>query len=111
MPILGRDEPATTITQLKISIAAAGLNEIIATPGAGKQLWIHKLMLSVARGSQTAITYQSGANELSSAMQADVIADDLGSSPMKCNTNEAFNVTLSDAVAVTGYVMYQVVNA
>jgi len=92
-----------------VSIAAAGANEVIAAPGAGRQLWIYKLVLVVARNQAVDTTLQTGTTDFSGALPFDGMSEDLDWKPLRCGTNEAFNITLSAAVAVTGFVTYRTV--
>jgi len=98
-----------------INAATGARTEIIATPGANKQLWIYGLLLTVDTADVT-VTLESAANALSGAMpQADnggFALEPSGNFAMpffKCNTNEAFNITMGTGVG-DGIVSYAVVS-
>lgn len=98
-----------------VNAATGARTEIIATPGANKQLWIYGLLLTVDTVDVT-VTLESAANALSGAMpQADnggFAIEPSGNFAMpffKCNTNEAFNITMGTGVG-DGIVSYAVVS-
>jgi len=96
-------------SQAAINTALIGDNEIIATPGAGKHLTIYGILVTVARGEEVDLTLKSGATDLSGAMQGDTYDIYRPNDPLICGTDEAFNIELSAAVAITGLVQYEVV--
>ena len=103
-------EATRPIDSEAVSVNGIGDNTLIAAPGAGKQLWILKLFLAVARGSTVDMVLKSGSTAKTGTMQIDNLAIDLDFAPIKCGTNEAFVLNLSDAVAVAGFVLYQTVD-
>lgn len=103
-------EATRTISSAAVSASSKGDNTLIVAPGAGKQLWIMKLFLAAARGSEVNMILKSGSTAKTGTMQIDSIAADLDFTPIKCGTNEAFVLNLSDAVAVSGIVLYRTVD-
>lgn len=93
-----------------VTATSAGDNECVAAPGASKQLWITKVYLVAARDSEVSMTLRSGTTAKTGAMPVDILTWDLDFNPIKCATNEAFNLYLSDDISVTGMVAYRVVD-
>ena len=90
-----------------INIAAAGVNTIIAAPGAGLRIKIVK-MFFVCTGA-VAITFRSDVNDLTGAMSFAANGGfglDTDIYPMEMNANEAFIMFLGAAVQVSGRVLY-----
>lgn len=104
-PILDHAIPAVAA----VNIAQQGANQVIAAPGAGLRIRVVGLLL-VATGAVT-VTLQSAGNALTGAMSMpangiiDTITDHF---PLIMNTNEAFNITLSGGVQVSGFALYTV---
>jgi len=106
-----QEDPASSkvLKQAAINKNTAASNEIIAAV-AGKQLCIVNLAFTV--GGEINITLQSGANALSGAMdfggtnEPRGFVSNHGDFPLKTNSGEAFNILMSLAVQVSGYVVY-----
>jgi len=103
------------IINAPINAGTGARTEIIATPGANKQIWVYGLLILVDTVDCT-VTLESAANALSGAMpQADnggFHSEPSGNFAMplfKCNTNEAFNITMGTGVG-DGIVSYAVVS-
>lgn len=103
-------EATRTISSAAVSASSSGDNTLIAAPGSGKQLWILKLFIAAARGSEVDMILKSGSTAKTGTMQIDSLAADLDFTPIKCGTNEAFVLNLSAAVAVAGIVLYRTVD-
>jgi hypothetical protein len=101
---VGIDPRITTTAAL--SISSSGDNTAKSAPGAGKHLEIYRIVGTVARGSEVAVTLKSGSTAKSGAMVADVYDIDFGDKPLICGTNEALVINLSAAVALTGFIQY-----
>lgn len=96
-----------------INASSAGANAIIAAPS-DPSLSIRVLFVKlVASGGANTCTFKSGTTAIDSA---DSLAASGGFTTgyvevgyLQCNAGEALNLTLSDATAVTGLVLYQLV--
>jgi hypothetical protein len=95
-----------TLSILPVTIAAAGNNTVIAAPGLGHQIKLYKLRL-VANALVT-MQYKSGASNISGPMYLLSISEDYDQYPITCGDNEAFIISLGDAISVNGYVVYRV---
>ena len=96
-----------------INTSTSGDNEIIAAPGAGKQLYIDYLQLNPNGGGQTLIIKSASTEKCrwvlddnQALTMEDSIHDPEG--VITCAVNEAFNVNLSASTQVTGYVKYRI---
>jgi len=98
-----------TILQAKIDFNTAATHEII-TLVAGEKIKIKNIMLTVA--GDTNLTFQSDATALSGAMdfggtdEPRGMVHNFGDAPLETIINEAFKITSSGAVQVSGYVTY-----
>ena len=103
-----RAEPGTILNAV-IDFATAATHEIIALV-AGQKIKIKNIMLTVA--GETNLTFQSDATALSGAMdfggsdEPRGMVHNLGDAPLETIVNEAFKITSSGAVQVSGYVTY-----
>lgn len=88
---------------------------IAAKSGFAIRIFGYKL---VSGGTQT-VKFQSGSNDLTGAMPLAAngqLGEPIGGNSMDplpyfvCNHGEAFNVVLSAAVAITGYIIYDYVS-
>lgn len=98
---------------LPVNVAESGDNELIAAPGEGKFIHIDYLQLNPNGGGQTLI-FKSGSTE-----RLRFVVDDNQPITMEnaihdpegiitCAVNEAFNLNLSAATQVTGYIKYRI---
>jgi len=98
-----------TILNAVINIATAVTHEIIPAV-TGEKIKIVNLMFTVA--GETNITLRSDANAISGAMdfggtdEPRGMVQHFGDAPLETVSSEAFKITLSDAVQVSGYVTY-----
>lgn len=100
---------------VSINTSTSGDNEIIAAPGANKILFIDFLMLNPNGGAQT-LTIKSGSttkflfvlDDNQPFTMENAIHDPEGI--ITCAVNAAFNLNLSAATQVTGYVKYRISN-
>jgi hypothetical protein len=112
---------ATEAGELKVDTGAAArktaravidfstaANHTIAAGVAGKEIHITNITLTVA--GETNLTFKSGTTAISGAMdfggtnEPRGISDHLGCCPLKTTAGEAFVITSSEAVQVSGYV-------
>jgi len=106
-----QEDPVSSkvLKQVAINENTAASNEIIAAI-AGKQLCIVNLVFTV--GGEINITLQSATNALSGAMdfggtnEPRGFVSNHGDFPLKTVSGEAFNILMSAAVQVSGYVVY-----
>ena len=106
---------AATVNTVVVSAAANGTRELLAAPGAGKQIWI--MMGHFSGSANGTVTFKDGdGNALSGAMP--VVANQVLDWEMTSNinyphmivpTNKALNVTLSASTALSGMMTYAVV--
>ena len=90
-----------------INIAGAGDNTIIAAPGANIKIKIVKMLFVCT--AAVAVTFRSGANNLTGAMSFGVsggLGYDGDLYPLEMNPNEAFIINLSGAIQVSGFAEY-----
>ena len=100
---------------LAVNTSTSGDNELIAAPGAGSFLAIDFLMIHPNGGGQTLIA-KSGSTERFRFVLDDnqpftlenAIHDPEGI--VTCADNAAFNLNLSAATQVTGYIKYRIIN-
>lgn len=98
-----------TLKQVAINESTAASNEIVAAV-VGKQICIVNLVFTVA--GEINITLQSAANALSGAMdfggtnEPRGFVSNHGEFPLKTTSGEAFNILMSAAVQLSGYVTY-----
>lgn len=98
-----------TIKTAVINIATAATHTIVAAVS-GKKISIVALVFTVA--GEVNVTLQSNATAISGAMdfggtdEPRGIAQVNGNYPLQTNTGEAFKMTLSAAIQVSGYVTY-----
>jgi len=102
----------SNVTSAVVDAAAGTQTEIVATPGAGKQIWVYGY--DIGFDAAGTMKWQSANTDLSEPIPR---AQNGGSAPyssnidlpiFKCATNEALNITTVTA-AVTGIVTYRVV--
>jgi len=98
-----------TVLQAKIDFNTASTHEIVALV-AGKKIKVCNIMLTVA--GETNLTFQSDATALSGALdfggtdEPRGMVHSFGNFPLVTLVNEAFKITSSGAVQVSGYVTY-----
>jgi len=98
-----------TILNAVINIATAATHEIIALVP-GEKIKIKTIMLTVA--GETNITLQSNSTPISGALdfggtnEPRGMVQNFGDAPLETVVNEAFKITLSGAVQVSGHVTY-----
>src|SRR3990167_4983940 len=98
---------------LSVDTTTSGDNELIAAPGAGKHIRIDFISINPNGGGQTLIA-KSGSTERFRFVLDDnqpftfenAMHDPDGI--ITCNDNEAFNLNLSAATQVTGYIKYRI---
>lgn len=100
---------AGAILQAKIDFNTAATHSIIALV-AGEKIKIKNIMLTVA--GETNLTFQSDATALTGALdfggtdEPRGMVHNFGDAPLETIVNEAFKITSSGAVQVSGYVTY-----
>jgi len=98
-----------TVLKAKIDFATATTHEIIAG-ASGKQIKIANIMLTVA--GETNLTFKSATTAISGAMdfggtdEPRGMGHNFGDFPLDTTSGEAFQITSSGAVQVSGYVTY-----
>ena len=98
-----------TLDRAKIDIATAATHEIIAGT-TGKKIHIHNMIFTVA--GEVNVTLLTGDTDISGAMdfggesEPRGMVGTLGLAPLICDSGEAFNITLSAAVQVSGFAIY-----
>ena len=97
-----------------INTSTSGDNELIAAPGAGQYLAIDFILLHPNGGAQTLILKTASTERFRMVLDdnqpftvENTIHDPEGI--ITCADNEAFNLNLSAATQVTGYVKYRIV--
>ena len=97
-----------------VNTSASGQTEIVAAPGAGKWIAIDFIALNPDGGANTLIL-QSTDTELTRFVLDDsqpITFENAIHSPkgiLTCADNEAFNLELTAATSVTGFVKYRIV--
>ena len=95
-----------------IAVSASGDQQLIASPGPGRQICVTSYVL-ICTGGANSITWKSAANALSGAMGFAAnggIACPASDAPwLVCNQNEALNINLSAATAVAGHLTYRII--
>lgn len=106
-----------------IAASASGDNAVVAAPGTGKRIRVLSWILSFSgtvnakwkSGASTDLTgLFYGSATAGVAFSAESPPPGPGNSPVpqfRCAENEALNLNLSGAVAVGGYVLYEIVPA
>jgi len=101
--------PGQTMLKAVINIATAATHAIIAAVANVK----HKItMIVLTVGGDTDLTFERAATAMSGAMafggtnEPRGMVANHGNFPLECGTNEAFNITNSAAIQVSGYVVY-----
>ena len=107
----------TDVTSAAIDAAKNDTRELIAAPGADKQIWVYALAVG-GSAAGTALFHDSNDDACTGTMP---IAENggfvlppssnLGVPWFKCGTNKALEVTLSADIDLDGVVTYAVVNA
>jgi len=103
------------LSHTSISINTATQNAIITAPGAGKRICIDFLMLHPSGGANT-VTVQTASTTLVALtlddQQGMVIENTIHyrKGILTCGVNEAFNITLSAATTVEGFVRYHILD-
>ena len=100
---------------LAVNTSTSGDNELIVAPGAGAFIAIDFISLNPNGGGQTLIA-KNGSTELFRLVLDDnqpftfenAIQDPEGL--LTCSDNAAFNLNLSAATQVTGYIKYRIIN-
>lgn len=93
-----------------VDVAAGATGEIVAAPGAGRQIWVYgyELHAGVAAGT---VVLKSGTTAKTGTMPMAVnggVARDAEHPILKCADNEALNLTTVDCT-IEGIVSYRVV--
>ena len=101
--------------QLSVNTSTSGDNELIAAPGSGSFLAIDFLTLHPNGGAQTLIIKRASTEVFREVLDdnqpftvENAIHDPEGI--ITCGDNEAFNLNLSAATQVTGYIKYRIIN-
>lgn len=87
-----------------VSVSTATDHAIVAAQGVGTSIRV--LGYTLVPAASVAVTWKSGSTAKSGAMTIDTPLT--STVPFDCGDNAALNLTLGGAVAVTGYVNYQV---
>jgi hypothetical protein len=99
-----------TLQKAVVDFATSGNNTIIASPGADYKIRIYKICLIADFAVTSKLTYYSGTDALSGAMQVDTLIDDFtGGLYLDCGANKAFIINSSNPGQISGYVMYRLV--
>lgn len=114
--ILGPGDPSIdSFGNAAINAATGARTQIIGAPGGSKQIWIYSILITFDT-ADVLCTLESAANALSGAMpQADnggfchAASGNFGMPFFKCNTNEAFNITMGVGVG-DGICSYAIVS-
>lgn len=98
-----------TVQRASVSVSTSGANTLVAAPGAGLRIVLLRSTL-VAAGS-VSVTFKSNTTALSGAMPLPANGNGLSDCDpiiglFECAENEPLVLTLSAAVAVTGYLSY-----
>ena len=102
-----------------ISISASGDNLVIAAPGVGKAIYIDHVNVypngavnvTLYNGAATDNKALSGTYQLTTGQA--LVFDNSGvleHGILECSPNKAFNINLSGAVSVVGFVRYRIYN-
>ena len=100
---------AKTLLKAVINIATGASHEIIAAVS-GEKIHVCNFMFTVA--GEVNVTLQSAANAISGALdfggtdEPRAMVHNFGDFPLVLTVSEAFNILLSAAVQVSGYVTY-----
>lgn len=96
----------------KIDAAKNGTRELIAAPGAKKEIWVYYIQFTCAAAE--AIVFKNGTTAVTGSMvplanTPHALGPCWGAPIFKCSTNTAFNVTLGSASDLDGFIVYRVV--
>lgn len=95
---------------VNIDKATASNAAIIAAPGAGKHIEIDHYSL-LADGGANTVSLRFGTTMIIQAdlqANASMVFDNTADNPLSTGINEAFNLELSAATSVVGFVIYRV---
>jgi hypothetical protein len=96
---------------VNVDKATANETVVIAAPGVGKHIEIDHFNL-LADGGANTVTLEFGATKIAEYNLASgqaIAFDAPANNALSSGINEAFNLTLSAATSVTGFVLYRIV--